>query len=81
MRRLDQLRADKICTERRESLRSKDFPRRAGLYAKVASRQAQISLRSWSSLESLEEIRVPTYRWENRMKGDFLKREGEFHNV
>ncbi len=36
--RLGQLRADKVCPERRESPRSKDFPRRAGLYAEVASR-------------------------------------------
>ena len=42
---------------------------------------AEHRFRSWSSSESLEEIRVLTFRWENRMKGDFLKREGEFHNV
>ena len=42
VRRLDQLRADKVCPERRESPRSKDFPRRAGLYAEVASRRTQI---------------------------------------
>ena len=45
VKRLDQLRADKVCPERRESPRSKDFPRRAGLYAEVASRRAQITLR------------------------------------
>ena len=39
VRRLDQLRADKVCPERRESSRSKDFPRRAGLYVEVASRR------------------------------------------
>ena len=38
MNRLDQLRADKVCPERRESPQSEDFPRRAGLYAEVASR-------------------------------------------
>ena len=38
VRRLDQLRADKVCPERRESPQSEDFPRRAGLYAEVASR-------------------------------------------
>ncbi len=36
--RLGQLRADKVCPTRRESPRSKDFPRRGGLYAEVASR-------------------------------------------
>ena len=36
------------------------------------------SKRLWGSLESLEEIRVLTFRWENRMKGDFCKWEGEF---
>ena len=56
MRRLGQLRADKVCPERRESPRSKDFPRRAGLYAEVASRRTQIKPRSQSSLGSLEEI-------------------------
>ena len=45
---------------------------RAGLYAEVASRWTQIK-RSQSSLGSLEEIHVFTYRLENRMKGDFLK--------
>ena len=36
--RLGQLRADKVCPTRRESPKSKDFPRRGGLYAEVASR-------------------------------------------
>ena len=36
--RLGQLRTDKVCPTRRESPRSKDFPRRGGLYAEVASR-------------------------------------------
>ena len=56
MRRLGQLRADKVCPERRESPRSKDFPRRAGLYAEVASRRTQIKPRSQGSSGSLEEI-------------------------
>ena len=38
MRRVGQLRADKVCPERRESPQTEDFPRRAGLYAEVASR-------------------------------------------
>ena len=37
---------DKVCPERWESPRSKDFPRRGGLYAEVASRRTQIALRS-----------------------------------
>ena len=36
--RLGQLRADKVCPKRRESPKSRDFPRRGGLYAEVASR-------------------------------------------
>ena len=36
--RLGQLRADKVCPTRRESPKRKDFPRRGGLYAEVASR-------------------------------------------
>ena len=36
--RLGQLRADKFCPPRRESPKSKDFPRRGGLYAEVARR-------------------------------------------
>ncbi|MCJ0546901.1 hypothetical protein, partial [Enterococcus cecorum] len=36
--RLGQLRADKVCPTRRESPKSRDFPRRDGLYAEVASR-------------------------------------------
>lgn len=42
VRRVDQLRADKVCPTRRESPRSKDFPRRVGLYVEVATRRAQI---------------------------------------
>ena len=41
VRRVDQLRADKVCPTRRESPRSKDFPRRDGLYAEVATRRTQ----------------------------------------
>ena len=41
VRRVDQLRADKVCPTRRESPRSKDFPRRGGLYAEVATRRTQ----------------------------------------
>ncbi|CAI3486720.1 hypothetical protein CIRMBP1309_01752 [Enterococcus cecorum] len=46
VRRVDQLRADKVCPTRRESPKSKDFSRRGGLYAEVASRRTQIALRS-----------------------------------
>ena len=41
VRRVDQLRADKVCPTHRESPRSKDFPRRDGLYAEVATRRTQ----------------------------------------
>ena len=78
--RLGQLRADKVCPTRRESPRSKDFPRWGGLYAEVASRFTP-SKGSQSSSESLEEIYVFTYHCKNRMKGDFCKWAGEFHNV
>ncbi len=44
--RLGQLRADKVCPERRESPKRKDFPRRAGLYAEVASRFTPSNKRS-----------------------------------
>ena len=44
MRRLGQLRADKVCPTRWESPRSKDFPKRGGLYAEVASRRTQIKV-------------------------------------
>ncbi|WP_205247480.1 hypothetical protein, partial [Enterococcus cecorum] len=53
VRRLGQLRADKVCPTRWESPRSKDFPKWGGLYAEVASRRTQIKLVNQKNKQSV----------------------------